>query len=88
MCRLLLEAGANPNLANSDKQGPLARVVGQWLGSPSQGQKYPSQEVKDVMMEVARLLFEFGADPARAGGGWALHRALHIRHYEMAQFLI
>ncbi|PWY76023.1 ankyrin [Aspergillus sclerotioniger CBS 115572] len=88
MCRLLLEAGANPNLANSDTQGPLARAVGQWLGSPSQGHKYPSQEVKNAMMEVVCLLFEYGADPARAGGGWALHRALHIRHYEMARFLI
>ncbi|PYI01615.1 ankyrin [Aspergillus sclerotiicarbonarius CBS 121057] len=88
ICRLLLESGANPNFANSDKEGPLARTVGQWLGSPSQGQKYPSQEVMDNMMEVVRLLFEYGADPARAGGGWALHRALHIRHYEMARFLI
>lgn len=39
-------------------------------------------------MTVARLLFEYGADPARAGGTWALHNAVCTQNYEMACLLI
>ncbi|KAF7122885.1 hypothetical protein CNMCM5793_000995 [Aspergillus hiratsukae] len=46
------------------------------------------QEMMDRQMAVVRLLFEYGADPARAGGSWALHNALSSRHYEMANFLL
>ncbi|RHZ48403.1 uncharacterized protein CDV56_103714 [Aspergillus thermomutatus] len=121
--KLLLEAGANPNMTKSDRGGPLASATvwepmpsSAWLWPPEKGhrtgrrgvriKKEPivlvdtlaqelhrqlrssPQEMKERQMAVVRLLFEYGADPACAGGGSALHNALSSRNYEMAHFLL
>lgn len=59
--RLLLEAGADPNIDRDDGWGPLACVVGKWM--PTVTLKYYSQEQKNRRMEVVQLLFEYGAEP-------------------------
>jgi ankyrin repeat protein len=114
MLKLLLEAGANPNILNSDIWGPLASATlnkcdfRPW-DDTRRFVKYPqdsqndmphlpeclkikkvelNDQMKDEMMTVARLLFEYGADPARAGGTWALHNAVCTQNYEMARLLI
>lgn len=65
--RLLLEAGANPNIDHDDKQGPLASVVDNFR--PAITFKIPSQKQRDRRMEMIQLLFKYRADPHRAGGG-------------------
>ncbi|KAJ5918919.1 ankyrin repeat-containing domain protein [Penicillium verhagenii] len=97
--RVLLEAGADPNFEEDDKWGPLALVVGKYSLSPPRPQggaplifsrfdtEFPSQEVKDRKMKLIQQLFEFGADPMRAGGGWALHGALRDLDYNLASYL-
>ncbi|KAJ5924797.1 ankyrin repeat-containing domain protein [Penicillium verhagenii] len=97
--RVLLEAGANPNFDEDDKWGLLAHAVGKYYVSPPRPQggapviysrfdtDFSSQEVKDRKMELIQLLFEFGADPMRAGGGWALHGALRDLDYNLARYL-
>ncbi|KAJ5635101.1 uncharacterized protein N7484_008414 [Penicillium longicatenatum] len=83
--RLLLEAGADPNIDNNDKWGPLASVVDNFR--PTITFKIPSQKQKGRRMEMIQLLFEYGADPQRAGGGWALHGALRDLDFSSATFL-
>ncbi|KAJ9376048.1 hypothetical protein DTO063F5_9010 [Paecilomyces variotii] len=78
--KLLLAAGANPNLVNSDRKGPLALAAGT--------DSSLNQDIKGQRMTMVSLLFEYGADPARAGGGGALLSAAGSGNYEMAHFLI
>ncbi|PYH79046.1 ankyrin [Aspergillus uvarum CBS 121591] len=83
--RLLLEAGADPNIENNDRWGALSSAVG---NCHMQAGRYPSSaEAKCRRWERIQLLFEYGADPARAGGGWALHGALRDADYRLADFL-
>ncbi|KAJ9297890.1 hypothetical protein DTO271G3_4111 [Paecilomyces variotii] len=77
--KLLLAAGANPNIMNSDIKGPLYLAAGT--------DSFLNQDIKGQRMAMVRLLFEYGADPARAGGGGALLSAAG-QNYEMAHFLI
>lgn len=81
--KLLLEAGANPNIANSDREGPLLFAT-----SDSVAMVRVAHGMKDQKMAMIRLLFEYGADPARAGGSLALYLAVHDKDYEVAHFLI
>ncbi|KAJ5151424.1 ankyrin [Penicillium canariense] len=83
--QLLLEAGADPNIDREDKWGPLACVVGNFI--PTVTLEFSSQEQKARRMEMVRLLFQYGADPMRAGGGWALHGALRDLDFVLAAFL-
>lgn len=122
--KILLEAGADPNITDSDRGGPLVcatlwepMLSSAWVWPPEKSghrigprgqriRKEPSvladtlaqelhdqlvsspQEMKNRQTEVVRLLFEYGADPARAGGGLALHNALSSRNYEIAHVLL
>ncbi|KAJ5655288.1 hypothetical protein N7507_007238 [Penicillium longicatenatum] len=83
--RLLLEAGADPNIDHDDKWGPLASVVDNFR--PTVTFKIPSQKQRNRRMEMIQLLFEYGADPLRAGGGWALHGALRDLDFSSATLL-
>ncbi|KAJ9303718.1 hypothetical protein DTO217A2_6827 [Paecilomyces variotii] len=78
--KLLLAAGANPNIVNSDRKGPLA--------SAARPDDFPNQDMKGQRTAMVSLLFEYGADPARAGGGGALLSAAGSQNYEMAHLLI
>ncbi|PYI24164.1 ankyrin [Aspergillus violaceofuscus CBS 115571] len=83
--RLLLEAGADPNIDNNDRWGALSSAVG---NCHMQAGRYPiSAEAKGRRWERIQLLFRYGADPARAGGGWALHGALRDADYGLADLL-
>ncbi|KAJ5151348.1 uncharacterized protein N7482_010600 [Penicillium canariense] len=46
-----------------------------------------SQKQKEGRMEMVQLLLEYGADPMRAGGGCALHRALRDIDFSLTTFL-
>ncbi|KAJ6025032.1 hypothetical protein N7540_005829 [Penicillium herquei] len=83
--RLLLEAGANPNIDHNDRWGPLASVVDNF--QPTLFFKISSQEQRECRMEMIQLLFEYGAEPHLAGGGWALHGALRDLDFSSATFL-
>ncbi|KAJ5672522.1 hypothetical protein N7507_001649 [Penicillium longicatenatum] len=83
--RLLLGAGADPNIDQDDKWGPLACVVDNY-DSLNRSQ-ISSQEQRDRRMELFQLLFEYGADPRRAGGGSALHGALRDQDFCSATLL-
>ncbi|KAJ5913366.1 hypothetical protein N7504_002249 [Penicillium tannophilum] len=83
--RLLLDAGADPNIDQDDKWGPLACVVGNYVYTTELS--VSSQEERDRRMEMLHLLFEYGADPKRAGGGSALHGALRDLDLTSATFL-
>ncbi|KAJ9379704.1 hypothetical protein DTO063F5_7075 [Paecilomyces variotii] len=83
--QLLLEAGADPNIDNNDKWGPLAFAVGNY--HPPHSQYEFSPKARSQRWEEIQLLFQYGADPARAGGGWALHGAVRDADFKLADFL-
>ncbi|KAJ5536720.1 hypothetical protein N7513_009906 [Penicillium frequentans] len=83
--RLLLDAGADPNIDQDEKWGPLACVVDNYVYTTELS--VSSQEERNQRMEMLHLLFEYGADPKRAGGGSALHGALRDLDLTSATFL-
>ncbi|OJJ94956.1 hypothetical protein ASPACDRAFT_48403 [Aspergillus aculeatus ATCC 16872] len=83
--RLLLEAGADPNIDDSDSWGVLGCAVRNL--DPTVPVRPISVERNRRRWEIIQLLFGYGADPARAGGGWALHGALRDSDYELANLL-
>lgn len=83
--RLLLGAGANPNIDEDDKWGPLACVVGKFM--PEVNPELSSEEQRNRRKEMIELLFDYGADPVRAGGGWAIHGALRDCDFKLAKLL-
>lgn len=84
--KLLLDAGADPNIDADDKWGPLACVVGEFM--PTATVERSSEERRHRRMEMIQLLFARGADPMRAGGGMALHGALRDSDYSSAELLV
>ncbi|KAJ5992792.1 hypothetical protein N7451_008516 [Penicillium sp. IBT 35674x] len=87
--RLLLDAGADPNIDQDDKWGPLACVVDNYgyYDYATKPSRISSQEERNRRMEMLHLLFEYGADPKLAGGGSALHGALRDLDLTSATFL-
>lgn len=77
MVRSLLEAGADPRVADGSGRTPLHVLVEQWSG-------WAGPDAHARRLAVARRLLEAGADPdARDGQGWtSLHAALRWLHTE------
>jgi len=82
--RLLLAAGADPDLATFDETTPLMVAAGiGWRGNFS-------QNAPDSWMRAVHFLSEIGADvnAADSNGYTALHGAAALGDYEMVEFLV
>ena len=82
--RLLLAAGADPNLATFDETTPLMVAAGiGWRGNFS-------QNAPDSWMRAVHFLSEIGADvnAADSNGYTALHGAAALGDHEMVEFLV